>query len=146
MKKFIFILVIGVFSVDTYAEEQSAEALVASKKIADMTYKQLMEIMGDASAMIHKGILRENKQMVIEGAGFILNHPAPKYKPWIIMRESDQNDFKQSLLSFDKILDVHAKRALEEAKKGNWLESSNAAHDLTNSCITCHAVWKSKVK
>jgi len=146
MKNLIFILVVSLFNVTSYAEEMNAEALVASKTKADMTYKQLMEIMGGALTMIHEGIVRENKQMVIEGANIILNHPAPKYKPWIIMRESDQNNFKKSLLSFDKILDAHARRALEEAKNENWVDSNNATHDLTNSCITCHSVWKSKVK
>lgn len=128
----------------SHAEEITAEQLVASKKKADMTYKQLMEIMGDASAMIHKGIIRQNKQMVKKGADLILHHPAPKHKPWSIMAESDQKAFKQSLLSFDKILDKHAFRAAQEAKKENWLEASKSAYELTNSCISCHAAWKHK--
>ena len=145
MRNTLLILFISLFGSSIYAQNKNADTLIASKKKADMTYKQLMEIMGSSLSMIQQGVIRENKQMVIEGASFILNHPAPRYKPWTIMKKSDQNDFKQSLLSYDETLDVHARRAMEEAKKENWLESSNAAHDLTNSCITCHLVWKSKV-
>jgi hypothetical protein len=130
----------------SHAEEKTAEQLVASKEKADMTYRQLMNIMGSASAMIHEGIVRENKQMVKEGAYIILHHPAPKHKPWLIVEESDQEDFKKSLLSFDKILNAHAGRTAEEAGKGNWLEAGMAAYELTTSCIACHSIWKDKVK
>jgi len=145
MKSILVVLLGSLLLSLSHAEEKTAEQLVASKKKADMTYKQLMEIMGDASAMIHKGIIRQNKQMVKKGADLILHHPAPKHKPWSIMAPSDQKAFKQSLLSFDKILDKHAFRAEEEAKKENWLEASKSAYELTNSCISCHSMWKYKV-
>ena len=144
MKRLLVVLFGSLLFSLSYAEERTAEQLVASKKKADMTYKQLMEIMGDASAMIHKGIIRENKQMVKKGADLILYHPAPKHKPWSIMAKSDKDAFKQSLLSFDKILDRHASRVEEEAAKENWLEASKSAYELTNSCISCHSMWKYK--
>jgi len=128
------------------AGEDAAEDLVASKKKADMTYRQLMEVMGGASAMIHEGIIRENQQMVREGANIIRNHPAPKHKPWTIMEKSDQAAFKQSLLSFNKTLDTHAGRAAKEAAEGRWAKAAEAAHELTNSCVNCHAMWRQKVK
>ncbi len=146
MKKIFVILCVCMISPLSHAEQKTAEQLVASKKKADMTYRQLMEIMGSASAMIHKGIVGENKQLVNEGANFILNHPAPKHKPWTIMKESDREGFKKSLPSFEKLLSTHAGRAAEEAGQGNWLEASNAAHKLTTACIGCHSIWKNKVK
>ncbi|HID29942.1 MAG TPA: hypothetical protein EYP19_08055 [Desulfobacterales bacterium] len=146
MKKISIVLFASLLFSLSHAEERTAEQLVASKQKADMTYRQLMEIMGGASAMIHEGIIRENKQMVREGADIILNHPAPKHKPWTIMKEPDQEGFKNSLLTFDKILDTHAGHAADEAGKGNWLDASKAAHELTTSCITCHAMWKYKAK
>lgn len=146
MKKISTVLFASLLFSLAHAEERTAEQFVASKQKADMTYRELMEIMGGASAMVHEGIIRENKQMVRGGAGMILNHPAPKHKPWTIMNESDQEGFKQALLSYDKVLDAHAGRVVGEAEKGNWLEASRAAHDLTNSCIECHSMWKAKVK
>ena len=122
----------------------TAEQLVAGKAKADMTYLQLMEMMGAASALIHEGLIRENKQMIEQGANYILNHPAPKHKPWTIMPEADQADFKQSLLAFDSILDTHARNILQAAQQDKWQEASNAAFDLTSSCISCHAMWKQK--
>ena len=146
MKKLFLLICTCVLISPAFSQEESAEQLVASKKKADMTYLQLMEMMGGASALMHEGILRENKQMVEQGANFILNHPAPRHKPWTIMPDKLQNDFKQSLLAFDKILDSHARRALEEANKDNWQESMKASYDLMQSCVQCHDMWKTKVK
>jgi len=129
-----------------YAEELTAEQLVASKKKADMTYKQLMATMGRSSTMIHEGILRENKQMVKTGANFILGHPAPNHKPWSNMKKEDQADFKKSLLAYDKILDIQTEAIVAAADKENWTDASTAANELMHSCISCHAVWKNRVK
>ncbi|MCU7845198.1 MAG: hypothetical protein KZQ93_15320 [Candidatus Thiodiazotropha sp. (ex Monitilora ramsayi)] len=139
----IFLLTV-VLTGSAYAQDDRAEALVASKPQADMTYRQLMEILGRASSMIHDGIIRENKQMVKEGAGLILNHPAPSHKPWSIMPESDQAGFKKSLLAFDEILDVQAGKTESEARDENWLNAAKALNDLNAACITCHAMWRKK--
>ena len=139
-------LLVGLISTATYAQEKTAEELVASKQKADMTYRQLMEILGAASSMMHEGILRENQQMVKEAANIILNHPAPKHKPWSIMKKADQNGFKKSLKYYNSALDSHAERAATEAAKGDWQEAKNASNDLMNSCTSCHAMWRAKVK
>ena len=94
MNKLIATFLICLFNTMTYAQQDDAEALVAGKQKAEMTYRQLMEILGRASSLIHEGILRENKQMVKEGANIILNHPAPNHKPWLIMSEADREGFK----------------------------------------------------
>lgn len=123
-----------------------ADQLVASKVKADMSYRQLMEILGEAYGMIQTGIIRQNQQMVKSGADIILNHPAPNHQPWTIMEVTDQDAFKQSLLDYDKILDEHAGAAAAEAAKGNWPGANKAAFDLSSSCIACHSMWKNKVK
>lgn len=133
-------------AVGVNAEEKTAEQLVASKKKANITYRQLMEVMGAASIMINEGIVRENPQMVRDGANLIVNHPAPNHKPWTIVAETDQADFKQSLLSFDKIMDNQAEETANMAEQGRWLDASTSAHALMNSCISCHASWKAKAK
>lgn len=144
MKRLVIALIIGLSTTHAFSQEDSAEQLVASKKQADMTYRQLMEILGEASGVIHKGILRENKQMVQSGADIILHHPAPKHKPWTIMDKEDQKGFKQSLLAFNKILDEHASKAAEAAQNDNWIEANKALNDLNTSCISCHAKWRTK--
>ncbi|MEN8123866.1 MAG: hypothetical protein ABFR32_01965 [Bacteroidota bacterium] len=128
------------------SSKRTAEELVASKKTSEMSYKQLMNIFNSGSVMVHQGILLENKQLVIEGAKIILNHAAPKEKPWFIMNEPDQKNFKSSLLTYDIILDNYAKKLMEEAKNEDWLKASKTAHELMNSCIVCHSMWKYKVK
>jgi len=140
------IMLSGMIISSSYAETKTAEQLVASMKKADMTYRQLMEVMGRSTSMMHEGILRENKQMVEVGANFILTHPAPNHKPWSIFKKEDQKGFKQSLLAFDKILDIHTEAMVEAAKKEDWIEASKASHELLNSCVSCHVMWRNKVK
>jgi len=144
MQKLLFAFVIGLSTATALAQEDAAEQLVASKIQADMTYRQLMEILGEASGVIHMGILRENQQMVRSGADIILNHPAPKHKPWTIMAEKDQEGFKKSLLAFDKIMDEHAGKAAKAAENADWTKANKALNDLNGSCISCHAMWRSK--
>ncbi|MCU7834476.1 MAG: hypothetical protein KZQ83_04400 [gamma proteobacterium symbiont of Taylorina sp.] len=146
LKILIILLSTSLLAPNVFAEKDDAEKLVSSMKKADMTYRQLMEVMVRSSSMMHEGILRENKQMVEVGANFIFTHPAPDHKPWSIMKKEDQVQFKQSLVSFDKILDVHTESIVEASKKENWIEASKAANELMNSCISCHAMWKNKVK
>lgn len=138
------LLVVGVQS--SFAAEDAAESMVASKKKADMTYKQLMQIMGNASTAMHEGIIQENKQMVVEGVTFILTHPAPKHKPWDIMRDEDKEGFKESLLSFDKTLDEQAIRVRDAATQDNWIEANKALSGLNELCIGCHSMWRGAVK
>ncbi|MBK1716783.1 hypothetical protein [Thiocystis violacea] len=128
------------------AEEGDADQLVASKRQADMTYRQLMEVMGASLAMIQEGIVRENAELTKTAADMILKHPAPNHKPWTIMTDADQAAFKQSLLSYDKVLDSEATRITEAAAAGDWLGASQSAYALTNACITCHVMWKNKAK
>ena len=52
-KMYLAMLAIGFVSMPIYAQEDAAEKMVASKQQADMTYRQLMEILGKASSMIH---------------------------------------------------------------------------------------------
>jgi hypothetical protein len=127
------------------AEGQSADQLVASKRQADMTYRQLMEMMGASLAMIQEGIVRENAELTKTAADMILKHPAPNHKPWTIMAEAEQAGFKQSLLSYDKMLDAEATKIAAAAAAGEWLAASPSAHELTNACITCHLMWRQKV-
>lgn len=51
------------------------------------------------------------------------------------MKISDRAGFKKSLLSFDKILNAHSRRAVEAA-----------LHDLNTSCLSCHSMWKDKAQ
>jgi len=146
MKRLTAILCIGLLSSTTYAAEKTAEDLVASKTQADITYRQLMEIMGTASGLINEGLIRENKQMVRNGADLILNHPAPNHKPWSIMAKEDEADFKQTLLAFDKIMDMQADNTALAAEKNDWIGANNASHELMMTCVSCHASWKNRVK
>ena len=127
------------------ADKLTAEELLASRDSADMTYKQLMEVMGESASMMHKGILRQNKIMVKTGADFILNHPAPNHKPWDIVKKEEKKHFKQSLLTFDPILDKQTLAVVEEVEKGNWFKANKALAKLNSSCISCHVTWKHKV-
>lgn len=126
--------------------QQDADALVASKKKADMTYRELMQILGRSLTWIQTGIVQENKQLVREGVNHVIHHPAPSHKPWMIMAPTDQEGFKQALLAFDPVLDTHANEALAAAEKGDWIEATAAASRLQTACVSCHGGWKQKAQ
>lgn len=124
--------------------QDDAEALVAGKQKADMTYRELMQILGRALTWIQSGIVQENKQLVREGVNHVIHHPAPSHKPWTIMQEADREGFKQALLAFDPVLDIHANEAQAAAEKGDWIEATAAAARLQTACVSCHGEWKQK--
>lgn len=126
--------------------QQNAEALVASKRPADMSYRDLMQILGRALNWIQDGILLQNKQLVREGGSVIVNHPAPRHKPWTIMETADQEAFKQALLTYDKLLDVKANAVVSAAEKSDWLEAAAALAELQTACVSCHSQWQHKAR
>ncbi len=120
----------------------SAEALVDSKQKSDMTYKELMQIMGRSSSMIHQGILMQNRQMVKDGAYEIAHHKAPNYKPWLIMEKFQYQAFKDTLVEFDNQLHHIADAIIKVVDEEDWTKTQKAFHQLTLTCISCHISWK----
>ncbi|WP_299069684.1 hypothetical protein [Accumulibacter sp.] len=126
--------------------QQSAEALVASKRPADMSYRDLMQILGRALNWIQDGVLLQNKQLVREDVNVVVNHPAPRHKPWMIMETADQGGFKQALLAYDRILDAKANAVASAAEnptgwrhRRHWANSRQPAFPAMPSGNTRHA-------
>ena len=125
--------------------QETAEDLVASMRIADMTYKELMTIMGRSISLMQDGVITQNRELVAQGANLIFTHPAPSHKPWAIMEsKEDQAGFKQALLSYDKVLDVNAKAVVDASKARNWMDATSSLSNLQNACVSCHLSWKDK--
>lgn len=124
--------------------DKAADAMLASMEKADMTYRELMELFGQASSLMNEGIIRQNKQMVQQGANIILTHPAPKHKPWAIVPKDQQVEFKKSLLAFDKLLDSNVETVIQASSKSNWQQANKNLAGLNTVCISCHAAWKNK--
>lgn len=144
-------LTIAISSHILYAKDSSltkAEQLVASKKKSNMTYKQMMQRMGEAYKMIQTGVINQNKELVYLGASLIENHPAPKEKPWSIVKQKDTTAFKQTLLAYDKLLHQSAEDIENDLKseKSDWTSINKKVFELSNHCISCHAVWKNNLK
>lgn len=126
--------------------QQDAEALVASKRPADMSYRDLMQILGRALNWIQDGVLLQNRQLVREGVNVIVNHPAPRHKPWTIMETAEQDGFKQSLLAYDRLLDAQANAVAAAAEKSDWPQAAGALAELQMACVSCHAQWQHKAR
>ncbi len=122
----------------------SASKLVQSKQKSNMSYKQMMMQMGKLYEMIQTGILTQNKDLVILGASLIQNHPAPKNKPWLIMKKDDQNDFKQSLIAYDKLLHSSVNDIIDTVKNDNFIDANTKVYELSNHCVSCHLIWQNK--
>ncbi|MEA3498014.1 MAG: hypothetical protein U9R16_03030 [Campylobacterota bacterium] len=124
----------------------NAEDLVASKDTADITYAQMMRQMGEALKMVQEGIITQNQLLVESGVYLIDSHPAPKEKPWMIMDPKDTESFKKSLISYDKLLHVATSEVLKSVNKKDWIDANEKLYNLSNHCISCHSVWKIKLK
>jgi len=125
---------------------QDADTLVKSKTKSDMTYRQMMQQMGEAYSMVQKGIITQNKELVKTGIFLIDSHPAPKEKPWSIVKQEDQETFKKSLLSYDTLLHDATSELLSSLETNDWNEINEASFHLSNQCISCHSVWKNNLK
>ena len=134
------LLVVG----STSYTQESAEQLVASMKKADMTYRELMANMGRSIGTMQNGVLTANREMVEQGAYFILNHPAPKHAPWAIMPSSDQAGFKSALLTYDKVLDINTKAVVQASNQRDWIAAGEKLAELQGACVSCHVQWQSK--
>ena len=126
--------------------EQDIEALVASKRAVEMSYRELMHIMGNSLNLMQTGLVSQNKELVEQGANIIFTHPAPKEKPWKIMRQEDQDAFKKVLLSYDKVLDDRTKDILSASRQKDWVAASESLAQLQYACVSCHMQWKHKAQ
>lgn len=129
-----------------FAAEKTADDLVDSMKKADITYAQLMQGMGMAKNNIDMGVLTMNEFLVDRGINLIRTHPAPKQKPWFIMAEDDREGFKSMLLYYDKKMDEDVEHIEKAVKSKDWYKALEYSQELSNSCISCHATYKDKVK
>jgi ABC-type nickel/cobalt efflux system permease component RcnA len=124
---------------------KNVDELVASKQQSQMSYKEMMQHMGEAFSMIQRGVLSQNAGLVQTGAQMIDNHPAPKEKPWSIVKKEHREAFKGTLLAYNDLLHQGAKNIEKAVGQGDWVEINKRAYELSNHCISCHSVWKNKV-
>ena len=122
----------------------NTKQLLATKRKSNITYKQMMTQMGEAYKMIQTGVLTQNKELIALGCNIIQNHPAPKTKPWLIMPKNLQEDFKQTLISYDKILHKNTNNIVQNLDK-DFTTINQKVYNLSNSCISCHSYWQDKV-
>lgn len=122
----------------------TANDLVSSKIRADITYRQMMQFMGEALKMAQGGAITQNKQIIKSALNMIDNHPAPRTNPWLIMEKKDQKLFKTSLLTYDKLLHNGTKEVLEVLESKDWIKVNQKLFELSNHCVSCHQVWKNK--
>jgi ABC-type nickel/cobalt efflux system permease component RcnA/cytochrome c556 len=130
----------------THTSYLDADALVQSKKQSDMTYKQMMQQMGEAYLLMQKGLLMQDSKMVKQGASMIDNHPAPKEKPWSIVKKEDQASFKQTLIAYNDLLHEGAHAITQAITTKDWVEIQSSIHALSAHCVSCHSAWKDNLK
>lgn len=147
MKKLIAIAAISLtVAFPAFAQNDAAEAMVASMRIANISYRDLMNMFSHALAEMQDGMIRHNAELVKQGANVVFTHPAPKDKPWTIMAKGDQEGFKQALLAYDKVLDIFTEEAVTAAEKHDWQAGIDAVGRLQGACISCHQEWLHKAK
>jgi hypothetical protein len=148
MHKIVVAIVVGALSFSSLPAlaQDNAETLVAGMRKAEMTYKELMAIMGRSISMMQDGVITQNRELVEQGANIIFTHPAPDHPPWAIMELQDQDGFKQALLTYDKVLDENTNEILKATRNREWINATAALSQLQTSCVSCHLQWKDKAQ
>jgi ABC-type nickel/cobalt efflux system permease component RcnA len=122
------------------------EQLLATKTKSQMSYKQMMQQMGEGLKVLQTGVLTQNKTLVLLGCDIINNHPAPKEKPWSIVKPSDAKRFKETLIAYNQLLHTGVSDIQKSVKNNDWIETNKALFNLSNHCVSCHSVWKNNLK
>ncbi len=143
MKVFNVIIISTLLTLHLNAK--SAEELVEGKVKADMTYRQMMQIMNLSAGKIFNGIVLQNRVMVKDGVKAIMYHRAPNHKPWSIMPKDKQEVFKEMLLIYDEELHEGAEAIEDAVDNDNWIAATDAFAKMTHSCIVCHQSFKNEV-
>lgn len=146
MKKRFAAALIAMTAALPLAAQDKAEALVASMRKAEMSYKELMVIMGRSIGMVQEGVLTQNRELVEQGANIIFTHPAPNHTPWAIMQSQDQEGFKEALVTYDKVLDLNTNAILKGSRSRDWFAGRAALSELQTACLSCHVQWKDKAQ
>lgn len=146
MKKTTAALLIAALLPLAAQAQDNAEKLVASMRKAEMSYKELMVIMGKSIGMMQEGVLTQNRELVEQGAHIIFTHPAPNHAPWDIMKPEDKAGFKQALVTYDVVLDEHTNGILKGSRVRDWQAAAGSLSNLQNACISCHMQWKNKAE
>ena len=146
MRFLTYIVSITLLVSSIYAEQkESVKELLESKVQADMSYQEMMQIMGMNAQKIHQGILLQNPIMVRDAAQAIQYHKAPNHKPWLIMPKPQQEGFKEMLLVYDELLHEGAEDIADAVEKNDWSAANRAFGAMSESCIVCHGVWRNQV-
>ena len=124
----------------------NADELVQSKKKSNMTYNDLMQKFGISYSMIQNGLITQDKLLIKIGTKQIQNHPAPKNKPWSIVKKEDTEAFKATLLYYDKLLHNTTSNIQKALDSDDWILINNHISTLSNHCVNCHITWKNNLK
>ncbi len=138
------VLILAISTDDQYHTHDDIDGLVDSKTKSNMTYREIMLQFADGYCAIQEGLIYQDKTIIKTGALMIQDHPAPKSKPWNIMKPSDQEGFKQSLLYYDEQIHKAMYKIEQSLKTDDWLEINQNIHELSKSCVSCHMTWQNK--
>ena len=127
---YIFILLFTIINMSAKAPEFIAHShsysdidkLVQDKEKSTLTYKQIMQQFSEGYLMLQEGVVNQDKLPIRIGLDMILNHPAPSYKPWIIVKNQDREGFKQTLLYYDQQLHNTGKDIEQSLDTNNWIQ------------------------
>ncbi|SNZ13605.1 hypothetical protein [Hydrogenobacter hydrogenophilus] len=108
----------------------------------EITFRQVMQIVNNATLRILEGFLMNNDELVIRGAKEIANHPMPKGGPLAYIEPSKREEFAKAMPTFER--EVHGSaeeivRLIKEKKKEEAYEKFN---HMVRGCMACHSLFR----
>ncbi|RMA93249.1 cytochrome c [Hydrogenothermus marinus] len=113
----------------------------AGEKKANL--KDVMLKMEESTIKILKGFLRNQPNLILEGAEYIKNHPDITQQVLEYAKPERRTEgFKKYTAEFDKFVREEASKIEKYIKNGNKAKASEYFAQMLDRCNGCHAVFR----
>lgn len=129
-------------SVQAHEAGRSLEEVLASKRKADISFAQLMQVLQQGTEMIFAGIMQENAELVAFGARLIDEHPAPRGGPTVAFVQEKREEIKRVMPVYNQLFHQTAARIRAAAQQGRWQDAYAGYQEIADACVACHVAWR----
>ncbi|SHK22601.1 hypothetical protein [Thermocrinis minervae] len=109
---------------------------------SDMTFRQVMQLVNQATISILQGFLFNNDYLIISGAQQIVHHPMPKGGPIRYIDPSRREEFIKAMPTFEEQVHGSAERLVKFIREGRREEAYEEYMKMVRGCMACHQMFR----
>ncbi len=129
-------------STQAHETGRNLDEVLASKRMADISFAQLMQILQQGTEMIFAGIMQENAELVAFGARVLDEHPAPRGGPTVAFVPEKREEIKRVMPAYNQLFHQTAVRIRAAAQQGRWQDAYEGYQEISAACVACHIAWR----